>query len=64
MPSYFDPNNKSITVRQLKNLLETVKQKDLDKPVVMSSDEEGNDMLQLWRIEIHKGQVTLWPAHT
>jgi hypothetical protein len=36
-----------------------------DKPVVMSSDEEGNDMLHLWGIEVSKtGTVTLWPAHT
>jgi hypothetical protein len=35
----------------------------LDKPVTMSSDEEGNDMLKLYGIEITKQGVTLWPAH-
>ena len=37
---------------------------DWQRPVVMSSDEEGNDMLHLWGIEVSKsGSVILWPAH-
>jgi hypothetical protein len=36
----------------------------LEKPITMSSDEEGNDMLKLWQMDVSKtGAITLWPAH-
>ena len=35
-----------------------------EEPVIVSSDEEGNEMLNLWAIDVSKtGQITLWPAH-
>lgn len=38
-------------------------EKAKDKPVMMSSDEEGNEIMLLHCIDITKeGQITLWPA--
>jgi hypothetical protein len=56
-----------LTARGLLNTLIKIykeKPKALNLPVIMSTDEEGNDMLKLYCIEVDKkGQVTLWPAH-
>lgn len=62
--SYSHKDNKALTTRELKALLSSIDDKALDKPVTMSSDEEGNEMLSLVSVDIHKsGKVTLWPAH-
>lgn len=63
---YANKDNKPLTLRELKAILNKVKGTlALDRPVLMSSDEEGNDILKLWGVEIEDkgGQVTLWPAH-
>ena len=59
--TYSRKDNKPLTVRELFAILRLIT--NMDKPVTMSSDEEGNEMLQLCMIEIHKGNVTLYPAH-
>ena len=62
---YTRSDNKPITLRDLHTTLSKIKNPDWDRPVIMSSDEEGNEMLSLYGIEISKtGQVTLWLAHS
>ena len=57
-------DNKPMTLRDLISILgRQADPKLLDKPITMSSDEEGNDMLSLQGIEITKQGITLWPAH-
>jgi len=60
-------DNRPLSLRDLIGVLKGMEgdsKMAFDKPVVMSSDEEGNDMLCLWSIEVSKaGVVTLWPAH-
>lgn len=67
-------DNKPMTVRNLRIILDgelrRIKAKDptavtkyLDSPIIMSSDEEGNDMLKLYGVEASEEGVTLWPAH-
>jgi hypothetical protein len=59
--TYSRKDNKPLTIRETLAILKSVE--NVDKPVTMSSDEEGNDMLQLCMVEIHNGNVTLYPAH-
>jgi hypothetical protein len=58
--------NLPLTVGTLLDTLNTlIKEKPnaLKNPVFMSSDEEGNQALHLYAIDITKsGQLTLWPA--
>lgn len=65
--SFTGVDNKPLTGLGLLKTLHTLYKEDpaaLDKPITMSSDEEGNDMLSLWSIDIDKtGNITLWPAH-
>jgi hypothetical protein len=70
MPSFSRKDNKPLTLRDLLAMLGRTKvdkpkvyEKMLDKPVTMSSDEEGNDMLKLVMVDIESKGVTLWPAH-
>ena len=58
-------DNKPLTLGDLKGILNSIKVTDhLNKPIIMSSDEEGNDMLKLWSVDVSDdGEVTLWPAH-
>ena len=70
MPSYSRNDNKPLTLRDLLGMLGEVKQKKpaqwakiIEKPITMSSDEEGNDMLKLWSVDIESKGITLWPAH-
>ena len=57
-------DNKAMSINTLLQILQDNKDKlDFNKPIIVSSDEEGNDMLSLFGIEIHKKQVTLYPAH-
>jgi len=60
-------DNKPMTVRELRSIIQVESKTNpelLDKPVTMSSDEEGNDMFNLQGIEITKQGITLWPTHT
>jgi len=59
-------DNKPMTVRELRSIIQVESKTNpelLDKPVTMSSDEEGNDMFNLHGIEITKQGITLWPTH-
>ena len=59
-------DNKPMTVRELRSIIQVESKTNpelLDKPVTMSSDEEGNDMFNLQGIEITKQGITLWPTH-
>jgi len=56
-------NNKPMTIDTLLKILVDNKNKiDFSKPIIMSSDEEGNEMLSLYGIEINKKQITFYPA--
>jgi hypothetical protein len=63
-------DNSAMTLRDMLKILAEEKisnpkrfAKALDKPVYMSSDEEGNSTGKLYGIEIAiKGVVTLWPS--
>lgn len=51
---------KPITVQEL---IEQLKKQDPAAPVVLASDEEGNDFGILYRVETDPGgAVILWPA--
>lgn len=53
-----------MTIKILLQVVQDNKNKlDFDKPIIMSSDEEGNEMLKLFGIEIDRKQITLYPAH-
>jgi hypothetical protein len=57
-------DNKAMTINTLLQILKDNRSKlDFDKPLIMSSDEEGNEMLSLYGVEINKKQITLYPAH-
>ena len=57
-------DNEPMTLNTLLQILQDNRSKlDFNKPIIMSSDEEGNEMLSLFGIEIHKKQVTFYPAH-
>jgi hypothetical protein len=63
------PDSKGMTVRDLFSFLTQVSYDPKmvaakwDQPIVMSSDEEGNEMLSLAMIEVSKsGKITLYPA--
>lgn len=57
-------NNGPMSINTLLQILKDNKNKlDFNKPIIMSSDEEGNEMLSLFGIEIHKKQITLYPAN-
>lgn len=65
---YTRKDNKPFSIRDLNQILkDSVKEGnkvDLDAPISMSSDEEGNEMLSLYGVEISEsGTITLWPAH-
>ena len=67
--SFSRSDNKPLTLRDLDSVINqmngdpAIERSLFDKPVVMSSDEEGNDMLHLWSVEVSKtGEVTLRPA--
>jgi len=60
MPQFSRKDNKAMTLHDLLQVVD--KAKGLNKPVIMSCDEEGNEMLVLQSVEIAKnGQITLWP---
>ena len=68
--SFSRRDNKPMTLYDLVGVLNsinrdpTIERSIFEKPVIMSSDEEGNDMLKLSFVDVSKtGQVTLWPAH-
>jgi hypothetical protein len=63
--SFSRKDNKPLTIAELRALLNQIPTTQAQsKPVVMSCDEEGNEMLKLVAVDISKtGQVTLWPAH-
>jgi len=63
--SYSRKDNKPLTLREFKAILNSIPEASLDKPVGMSCDEEGNDTdLKLMAVDISKtGDVLLWPAH-
>lgn len=60
-------DNRPLSLKELLDILKELEadpKVDMSKPVGMSSDEEGNDMMVLWSVEVSKiGAVTLWPAH-
>jgi hypothetical protein len=63
-------DRKPLTPLDLVGILEKLQQYPKDwekmkhKPIKMSSDEEGNDIMHLDNIEIlASGQITLWPVH-
>lgn len=59
-------DNKPITVQDLIMILKDMIKKDpklSSKPIILSSDEEGNDFHPLYGIEGQKSEVTLWPSH-
>ena len=61
---YTRADNKPMTMKDLLQVLADHKTTlKMDAPVTMSSDEEGNDMLKLYGIEVQRGKITLWPAH-
>jgi hypothetical protein len=60
-------DNKPITVQDLIIILKDMIKEDpklSSKPIILSSDEEGNDFHPLYGIEGQKSEVTLWPSHT
>jgi hypothetical protein len=62
---YARRDNKPLSLRELKALVNSIPDTApaIDGPVTMSSDEEGNEMLVLYGVDIDKGgNVTLWPA--
>jgi hypothetical protein len=68
--TYSRSDGKAMTVKELFALLTKLNQdskmtsKVLDSPVVVSSDEEGNDMQELAFVEVSRsGVVSLYPAH-
>jgi len=64
--NFIRKDNKPLTLRELKALLNQIPDTAaaIDGPVTMSCDEEGNEMLVLWSVDIDKGgNVTLWPVH-
>jgi hypothetical protein len=62
---YSRKDNKPLSLRELKAILNSIPDTApaIDDPVTMSSDEEGNEMLVLYGVDIDKdGNITLWPA--
>jgi hypothetical protein len=70
MAGYERNDHKPMTLNDLMGVLAQVKIKEAktwekmkDKPIRMSSDEEGNSFAHLWSVDIAKtGEITLWPA--
>jgi len=60
---YTRKDNKALTLKDLKDILATHPDLKINTPIIMSNDEEGNEMLSLYGIEIKDNQITLWPAH-
>jgi len=56
-------DNKSLTLRDLQEILASCPDLKGDSTITMSSDEEGNEMLKLHAVDIERGKITLWPAH-
>jgi hypothetical protein len=55
-------DNKPLTLRDLLDIIGSCKLK-YDSTITMSSDEEGNEMLNLHAVDVENGKITLWPAH-
>jgi hypothetical protein len=62
--SFARKDNKPLTLRELKGILSLVKtEASLNLPIMLSSDEEGNNFHHLWSVDVDAvGQVTFWPA--
>jgi hypothetical protein len=48
----------------LLNILKKHPDLNVSKEIIMSCDEEGNEMLKLYGIEVTNKQLTLWPIHS
>jgi hypothetical protein len=69
MSGYKRNDNMPMTVNDLLGVLSQIKskppkvyQKIIDKPIRMSSEEEGNETGRLWSVVVSRGEITLWPA--
>jgi hypothetical protein len=66
MAGFGRADHKAMTLQDLLQALQGGSPaKGLKKPVIMSCDEEGNEMLVLAQVDVDDktGQVTLWPMH-
>ena len=61
---YTRKDRKPLTLMDLLNILKKHPDLNVSKEIIMSCDEEGNEMLKLYGIEITNKQLTLWPVHS
>jgi hypothetical protein len=61
---YTRADRKPLTLMDLLEILKKHPDLNVSKEIIMSCDEEGNEMLKLYGIEITNKQLTLWPVHS
>jgi len=61
---YTRKDRKPLTLMDLLNILKKHPDLNVSKEIIMSCDEEGNEMLKLYGIEVTNKQLTLWPIHS
>lgn len=61
---YTREDKKPLTLMDFIKIMADHPDLNVSKNIIMSSDEEGNEMLKLYGIEITNKQLTLWPVHS
>lgn len=56
-------DNKPLTLKDLREILDSYPNLRVNSTITMSSDEEGNEMLLLHAVDVDNGKITLWPCH-